>query len=554
MNKDEQFLDKEMLEEIASELDEELIEEEYIENDNDETNDPYMEAMYKDYYGSPDDYRDNEDEEDFDSDESYDVDNRDFYDVEEDNNIDMSENEKEWDEASYSNEPINEEEDGFLDFNGSEETTENKSYKEEEEVKEVRKEKPKRRPTPPSKRGNQKRSNKTQSKKSSPSKQQKQVRKPKTKKELGFDPDKKPETLSEWEAYEEYKKSDEYKEKMKYLDRVEDNLKDKGFIRDVLESATVDTGDLGKITIVDEARTISNKENFDYIRTSDPTYQIVLNQSAYIADVKSLKFKDIFALSNSVSNTYSSAQTKYQTYFRSIAHNSLGVSDFETWSKITSLYDVPTIEFGIFNQTFPGDTEFDIKCSHCGQTMRNIAISNDYLISTKDDSAYERLNDVINDMNDLKKIKEYSLVNKIDRFQLPSSKAIIDIRIPAIKDYLDLLSQVPDDKIQLIDNYIDVLLFIKDVFIIDIVATKEDGKPVFVPLTSKNDILEFLKGMSLDDVQKLNKEIGNKDEKYRIDYQIKSFPCTNCKNPTGNINIDIETLLFEQAVVKLITD
>ena len=364
---------------------------------------------------------------------------------------------------------------------------------------------------------------------------------------------KKPETLAEFEALEAYKKSPEYKEHLAEQQKAKQALTDPTYVRGVLDKSRVDITDLGSITIQDEARTITDKDTSNYLRSADPTYQIVLNQSAYTADMKSLKFKDIFALSNSVTNTYSGALDKYQTYFRAIADNSLGIKDFDTWAKVTSLYDVSTLEFGIFNQTFPGETELDIRCSKCRNTMRNVAISNDYLISTRNDEVYEQLDRVINNINDLEKASEYSLVNKINRFQLPDSSAIIDIHIPTVSDYLKLLEQTPDGEISAIENYVDVLLFIKDVYLVDIQATEDEGKPVFYPLKTRNDVLAFLKEMSLDDISKVNREIGDKDRKFRIDYQVQSFACQNCGEPTGNIDIDIESLLFEQAIAKLVT-
>ena len=383
-----------------------------------------------------------------------------------------------------------------------------------------------------------------------PSQIKKQQRKPK---KPTIDLTKKPETLAEFEALEAYKKSPEYKEHLAEQQKAKQALTDPAYVRGVLDKSRVDITDLGSITIQDEARTITDKDTSNYLRSADPTYQIVLNQSAYTADMKSLKFKDIFALSNSVTNTYSGALDKYQTYFRAIADNSLGIKDFDTWAKVTSLYDVSTLEFGIFNQTFPGETELDIRCSKCRNTMRNVAISNDYLISTRNDEVYEQLDRVINNINDLEKASEYSLVNKINRFQLPDSSAIIDIHIPTVSDYLKLLEQTPDGEISAIENYVDVLLFIKDVYLVDIQATEDEGKPVFYPLKTRNDVLAFLKEMSLDDISKVNREIGDKDRKFRIDYQVQSFACQNCGEPTGNIDIDIESLLFEQAIAKLVT-
>ena len=98
------------------------------------------------------------------------------------------------------------------------------------------------------------------------------------------------------------------------------------------------------------------------------------------------------------------------------------------------------------------------------------------------------------------------------------------------------------------------MYFIKDVMIVDLAATREQGKPVFNKLKDENELVLFLSNMHLDDIEVLNHKVEDKDEKYRIEYKIKSFECQNpkCKKQTGDISIDIDELLFDQAVGKIV--
>ena len=90
--------------------------------------------------------------------------------------------------------------------------------------------------------------------------------------------------------------------------------------------------------------------------------------------------------------------------------------------------------------------------------------------------------------------------------------------------------------------------------IVDLAATREQGKPVFNKLKDENELVLFLSNMHLDDIEVLNHKVEDKDEKYRIEYKIKSFKCHNpkCEQQTGDISIDIDELLFDQAVSKIV--
>ena len=368
-------------------------------------------------------------------------------------------------------------------------------------------------------------------------------------------PPKKIETLQDYEEQLAYEQSDDFLEELEREEEERNFFKDASNVKDVLDMVSFqDVSDLSSITIIDPDRTSRTNENLNFTINAKATYQIVLNQSAYIAHMEGLRLKDVFSIAGSTGDSYASKLRKYQTYYKKMNSNTIGLTSFEEWAKKTSLYDMDTIQFGIFCQTFPGDTDFNITCSHCQQTMKNVKVSNDQLIAVKDDEAYAQLNRVINSIKDPESCAKYSLVNKVERFQLPFSKAIVDIRIPTVHDQLDILKKIREEDLPKVREYLEIMYFIKDVMIVDLAATREQGKPVFNKLKDENELVLFLSNMHLDDIEVLNHKVEDKDEKYRIEYKIKSFECQNpkCKKQTGDISIDIDELLFDQAVGKIV--
>lgn len=362
-----------------------------------------------------------------------------------------------------------------------------------------------------------------------------------------------PETLSDFLEQQKIKNSKEIQKEIEEEKKAKENIyKDPNKVKDILNMASLSGSKLSELTLIDDNK--KAKKAPLIFRGSEPTYQITLNQSAYMAHVEGLKFPDIFSIDSSTESDYESSMRRYQMYYKKINSNSIGISNFADFCNLTSLYDVATIEFGIFNQTFPGKTEFNITCKHCGKTMKNLALSNDYLISVKNENVYEQLNRVISSINTPEKSDEYSLVNKIFRTQLSESKVVVDIRIPTIQNHLDLLAEIRsmnEDPAE-IDRFSEFLLFIKSIFIVDIEETYKKGEAVFVEYSSRKDILDAVKGLSLNDAAELNETIEGKDELYRIDYMIRSFECKNCHQEIGDISIDIQDLLFQESVRKLV--
>ena len=356
-------------------------------------------------------------------------------------------------------------------------------------------------------------------------------------------------TLSDFMTNTKEAGSEEVKVELETERQVKNKLRDNKNIVNILDRAVVT--DLNKIVLVDDDRSKKHEENFKFVLNTKPTYQVVLNQSAYIAHIESLRFADLFSITQSVSNNYEDVLRKYQTYYQKINSNSIGIKSFDEFCKFTSIYDVSTIQFGLFNITFPGETKFTINCGNCGETVKNVTVPNDYLILARNEEVYEQLDRVINSISSVTQSAEHSLVNKFTRLQLPISKSIVEIHIPTVADHLEILKQIREGKLIEASDYIDVLLFIKNMYLVDVIETEKAGSPVFIKCLNKTEILNVLKELEIDDAALLHHEIEGKDTKYRIEYAVHSFDCPKCKAPLGDIDVDVEDLLFQETLRKL---
>ena len=354
-------------------------------------------------------------------------------------------------------------------------------------------------------------------------------------------------TLGAFIRQKELEATPEYQAEQAKKKEIESKANSVEGIADIKKIATLSGTALNAISIIDTSKVA--KPAPTAFKSKNPTYQVTLNQSAYIAHMEGLTFPDVFNINSSVANDYETALKKYKTYYEKMSFSSIGLKTFEEFARMTSLFDVDTLIFGILNQTFPGKIKYDITCRHCSKTMTNVGIPNDNLIVVKNDEVYEQVSKIISSIDSPEKADKYSLVNKIERIQLDDSKTILDIRIPTIEDHLNILAELRSvtNEQELIQAS-NFLLFIKAAYVLDPTETLAQGKPIFVEYKDRASILEIVRNMSIRDAGQANEVIEEKEEKYSISYAIQSFPCQNCQQEVGDVNVDVEELLFLESV------
>ena len=311
---------------------------------------------------------------------------------------------------------------------------------------------------------------------------------------------------------------------------------------DVLEKINVD---MNNLILNDDKSELEMIEDFEFVLNDKPTYQVVLNQSCYIAHMQGLRLADINMLNSSTGGAFESQQRVYQVLHKMINSTSIGHLDFKTFLKVTSYFDLPSLYFGTYMETFPGKTDFTITCGHCKRQI-DVQIDNESFISVKDENVYSHMQDILSSVKSPREALSKSLVNKFERKMLPQSKIIIEIQTPSLNDHLNLLSSIKEDKIEEVRSMLLTLLFVKKIYFPDVKKIAETGKPVYYPIIKRDQIFRLIRDLAPVDITELGKCLEDHINKYAVEYKIKSFPCTNCKEEVGDIPVDIENLLFQE--------
>lgn len=265
-------------------------------------------------------------------------------------------------------------------------------------------------------------------------------------------------------------------------------------------------------------------------------YQIVAAQSGYTAQLLPLVYKDFISISNTQSSLYEEKLLMYRTIWEKIYKTSAGNLRFDEWTKVTSIEDLETFYFGLYNNTFPDEGEFSFACPSCG-TVNSFKTDQSTLGKTSDSAAMkEHIKQISAKSVDRKTTAELSLLDKEEAYELDKSKIIIVIKNPSIWDSLDIIRRFPDE-IKKDALTITNLLYITRILI-------PDGKDGYTEETNKRTILETVEHLSIDDGNQLAYAVASVVDKLRITYSIKNSTCPVCKYVTKEVPISMEDVLF----------
>lgn len=302
--------------------------------------------------------------------------------------------------------------------------------------------------------------------------------------------------------------------------------------------------DISNIRMV-EKTPLKDIQNFEFVLNNKSKTQIVANQSNYVAYMESLTYNEIAALTNSTLDDYSAQLLLAQTIYSKINTTTLGKMKFEEWTKITSFYDIDSFLYGIYLETFPGDTKFSITCGNC-QHKIDAVINNDTLISSKNDGSTINVQEILNNKTNSKELLDSALVNHKERIVLPNSKIVMDIKIPTIKKHLDILGSVNKNSKEKTQHILSIMMFLDKVLMIDVEQSMRNNAPCYYEITEREKIARIISQLSFQDAQMVTKFINDFIDKHALSYKIKSFKCPKCQEDIGDVPVDMETLLFFQ--------
>jgi hypothetical protein len=304
--------------------------------------------------------------------------------------------------------------------------------------------------------------------------------------------------------------------------------------------------DINKIEIIEKSP-LDKVTDIDRIVSTRPTFQVIANQSSYIAHMTSIRMEDINAIQNSISGQYENQQKLYRTIFNKINNSSLGDVNYTKWLKVTSFFDVSTLLYGIYCQTFPTDTDFTVTCGSCNEAT-DIRVNNGTLIDVKDETVYENLNNVLTSAHNPEEVIKDAVINSHDRVILPYSKVLVEIKTPTLADHLELLGSVKPEAAEEMADVLGTLLFIKNIYVPDMDTYQQTGEVKYVNVDNMSSTVSIIRNLELVDASELANAISARTDRYAINYKIKSHPCSKCGTQLGDIDIDMQQMLFHQVL------
>lgn len=312
--------------------------------------------------------------------------------------------------------------------------------------------------------------------------------------------------------------------------------------KDFIKNITVDLNNiqLGNVSPIDRI------DNVNFLMNNKSKQQIAAIQSGYLAYVEGLNYDEINVLINSTLDEYGTQLLLAQTVHKMINSTNIGNISFDEWKKITSFYDLDSFLYGIYLQTFPGDTKFQVTCGTCENTI-DVIVNNDTLISAKNDNTYRMLEMInTNQKSNPQLSLQRAVIHNQERVFLEDSKIIMEIKLPTIEKHLNLLASTNQKAKEKSKHLLTMLLFIEHMYVLDVKRTIAEKKACYYEETNKQEIINIIKRLSYNDADKASVNIQNMIDMYKTVFKIKSFICPKCQTRINDIDIDMETLLFFQ--------
>ena len=301
--------------------------------------------------------------------------------------------------------------------------------------------------------------------------------------------------------------------------------------------------DFSETDIVRNAQTILNVES---------TFQVNFLQSGYMAEISALNNHELRAMSTNVTDYYSLKKKSYETIFRHIMATSLGKISFETFLKITSFLDEPTLYYGAFCQTFQGNNKYTIYCDDdkCAASTNGFEadVNNFSLVRIDGDEAkaYAARNEIIERAKTPEQLVGNSLVHKIKRVILDESSFVVDIRIPSLDDYLNEALYNKDPRfLDEFNSEIGIAFFVDQILIPNMDRFNGDPASIqWLPVKEPRAKISYISKLFSEDYQQLVEEIDEYNSQYRISYAIQNVVCPHCHKKLGDVTINMEDVLF----------
>ena len=304
--------------------------------------------------------------------------------------------------------------------------------------------------------------------------------------------------------------------------------------------------DLNNIQVTESPNLLHISKYIDNTFRPKSATQVVCMRSGYVAQMTDLNFADRDVLTGSA-DAVNYNRRKFKVIHSKIGGSSIGRMSFEEFLKVTAFSEIEILEYGIYAQTFPGKNSFDITCNSC-HSVTKVAVEPSELVQMVNAKAnFLKIQEILkSQVSKPLEILNLSMLRNKERIILPDCKAIVEVITPSCDDYLNHLSKYDANTMQDANETFGVMLYIGRIFVPNILILKNTGKLAFDEIPSRDFEQKFkiVSHLSNKDGSVLTKAINDRESLYTVQHRLRGVTCQNCKRDLGNINIDLENLLF----------
>jgi hypothetical protein len=326
---------------------------------------------------------------------------------------------------------------------------------------------------------------------------------------------------------------------------VQANAVNKGSrVSQVLNAAVIDPNNIEIAPSSNDPMSIHTQLRIIAAANPEITFPVIALKSGYKADMLALSNADKIDVRNLKGSVLDQTSKMLRIIYNKIQDTTVGKISYDEFLNLTAEDDYETLLFGIFTATFPNATEYNLNCPHCKQ-QNNLSIYPGQLIEVIDkERAGKYVQEVLGGYNRGREFLANSLVAKSERKLLPTSKIIIEVATPTLRNMLANLMTV-----ERLKNHNGELLaitkHISKMYIPDVNAMAQ-GRVIYHEITSKDDILPILVKLPAADMTATRAAISERVRQYHIEYRIPDFNCASstCSKPITNVGIDMMNLIF----------
>ncbi len=259
-----------------------------------------------------------------------------------------------------------------------------------------------------------------------------------------------------------------------------------------------------------------------------------------------LTLKDKRVLRNSQENPVGALNKLLAMVYNKIHSMGMPKPSYNAWLKLTSVGDLDSLLYGIYSATFPEPTSYTVACPNCNR-KNEMSIHYNDILEVKDDKAFDQVKRVIGTVPSYDQVQQQSLVGKITRMLMPSTKHVFEIRQPSLADLLEAKRNYGGDDVEEDLSEVTLILsYISSLYVLNKRATEEKGEPQFVKITQLAHLVRVIESLNTKDEAALTDEITKVGERFRIEYTLPEFTCAKegCGHLFRRLPLSLRQILF----------